>query len=141
MSELNNEPRQRGDGGARRCLRNNGGVVDADGGDAGRAFVDLDPPQGKQSDRQRLPYGKWTCADGREVLFNRAYKPIWQRSPDGLVTRADPEERVPWVVQEFYFNDGNAPIYPTWLPPRPLTAERKATRKRCMAVLKDWDVG
>jgi hypothetical protein len=22
------------------------------------------------------PYGKWTCEDGREILFNRYYKPI-----------------------------------------------------------------
>jgi hypothetical protein len=27
------------------------------------------------------PYGKWTCADGREVLFNRLYWPILQRIP------------------------------------------------------------
>ena len=25
-----------------------------------------------------LPYGMWTCADGREVLFNRFYEPIMQ---------------------------------------------------------------
>src|ERR1019366_697539 len=31
--------------------------------------------------RYRMPFGKWTCADGREVLFNRNYKPIWQRYP------------------------------------------------------------
>ena len=27
--------------------------------------------------RDDYPYGKWTCEDGREVLFNRRYKPIW----------------------------------------------------------------
>jgi len=26
-----------------------------------------------------LPYGMWTCADGRQVLFNRFYEPILQR--------------------------------------------------------------
>jgi hypothetical protein len=38
----------------------------------------------------RLPYGIWICADGREVLFNRAYSPIWQRSPGQLAEPADP---------------------------------------------------
>lgn len=33
-----------------------------------------------------LPYGKWTCEDGSEVLFNRDYCPPWKRSPDGTVT-------------------------------------------------------
>ena len=30
-----------------------------------------------------LPYGRWTCADGRVVLFNRYYEPIWHRPGDG----------------------------------------------------------
>ena len=32
-----------------------------------------------------LPYGRWRCADGREVLFNRFYEPIWERT--GRVVR------------------------------------------------------
>src|SRR5262245_31093525 len=28
-----------------------------------------------------VPYGKWTCADGREVLHNRAYRPILEKYP------------------------------------------------------------
>jgi RecA-family ATPase len=31
--------------------------------------------------RDRLPYGRWTCADGREVIFNRSYWPILERRP------------------------------------------------------------
>jgi hypothetical protein len=42
-----------------------------------------------------LPYGIWICADGREVLFNRAYTPIWQRRPGQTAEPADPSERVP----------------------------------------------
>lgn len=41
-----------------------------------------------------LPYGKWTCKDDRVVLFNRFYKPIWQRYPGKAVKPADPTE---WV--------------------------------------------
>ena len=31
---------------------------------------------------QQMPYGKWTCADGREVLFDRNYTPMNERRPD-----------------------------------------------------------
>lgn len=44
--------------------------------------------------RKFLPYGKWTCSDGREVLFNRAYSPIWERYPGKRAALADPHE---WV--------------------------------------------
>ena len=30
----------------------------------------------------RYPYGRWTCADGRQVLFNRGYNPIWSWRPN-----------------------------------------------------------
>ena len=40
----------------------------------GRALKNLKPPM-----CHSLPYGIWTCADGREILFNRDYKPIWSR--------------------------------------------------------------
>ena len=142
MSDLDsNEPRQ-GGGGARGCLRYDGGkVVDAAGDGDGRSLALSQPPGKVSNARQELPYGCWTCADGREVLFNRAYKPIWQRWPDGLVTRANPDERVKWIQQEFYFNDGDAPFWPTWSTRRRLTAERKATKARCESVLVDWDVG
>ena len=51
-----------------------------------------------------LPYGKWTCADGREVLFTRDYIPLYQRSPDGAVMRADPSEWVKFQGQEFFYD-------------------------------------
>ena len=54
-----------------------------------------------------LPYGKWTCADGREVLFNRRYQPIWQRQ-QSITFPADPAERVPFVQQEWFYNDGTS---------------------------------
>ena len=33
----------------------------------------------------------WVCTDGREVLHNRNYRPIWQRQ-GGVVTLANPRE-------------------------------------------------
>jgi hypothetical protein len=44
--------------------------------------------------REDLPYGIWRCVGGREVLFNRFYRAIWQRFP---VEVADREE---WVRQK-----------------------------------------
>ena len=54
-----------------------------------------------------LPYGIWTCPDGREVLFNRFYEPIWQRrTPGSDPEAADPFERVPYEKQAWFYNDG-----------------------------------
>ena len=76
--------------------------------------------------RHRLPYGKWTCADGREVLFNRNYKPIWQRRPGQPAEAADPAERVRFERQEWFYSDVNQP----W---RNVEADR-----RCNAMLSSW---
>lgn len=76
--------------------------------------------------RESLPYGKWTCEDGREVLFNRRYKPIWQRRDGEAATPGDPNERVKFTKEEWFYSDENAP----WLD--------KNTRQRCEAELKEW---
>ena len=56
--------------------------------------------------RALVPYGIWTCADGREVLFNRRYVPLWQRYPGQEPSRADPTEWVKFVKQSWFYNDG-----------------------------------
>ena len=78
--------------------------------------------------RTTMPYGMFTCADGREVLFDRNYKPLMQRI-GGTVTAADREEWVPWVLQRFFFDD----VDPPW--------RSAATRSRCEAVLAEWRGG
>ncbi len=55
-----------------------------------------------------MPYGSWTCDDGREVLFNRIWCPIWERgASDTVWRRADRRE---WVdrktKQTFFYSDG-----------------------------------
>jgi hypothetical protein len=55
------------------------------------------------------PYGKWTCADGREVLFNRQYWPILERRPGEPVRVARPGEWVRWRTQDHFFDDGDSP--------------------------------
>jgi hypothetical protein len=59
--------------------------------------------------RLDLPYGMWRCADGREVLFNRYYRAIWQRYPRQVVTLADREEWVPWIEQCFFYDESEPP--------------------------------
>jgi hypothetical protein len=78
------------------------------------------PPLGTRFERWRFwcPYGRWTCADGREVLFNRHYIAIYQRRPGKGVRVADHGEWVPWVEQSWFFNDGTSPVSfwstPSW---------------------------
>ncbi len=53
----------------------------------------------------------WTCADGRQVLFNRDYRPIWQRYPGKAAEKADPAEWVTWIKQQYLFDDGWGEIW------------------------------
>lgn len=77
-----------------------------------------------------LPYGKWTCEDGSEVLFNRDYCPLWKRAPDGTVSPMSPNT---WVEhndknEEWFFTDGDRPV------------DSKKSLRRCLAVLREWGV-
>ena len=83
--------------------------------------------------RLRVPYGKWTCVDGREVIFNREYWPILERYPGKKAKPADPYEWVCWIKQEHYFDDGNSP----WLRCGPRGIAGK-TLKRCNQILAEW---
>jgi hypothetical protein len=62
--------------------------------------------------RHKLPYGRWLTGDGREILFNRRYKPLWERRSGGaeratVPTPADRGEWVPGIVyQTWFYNDG-----------------------------------
>ena len=73
--------------------------------------------------RNWLPYGKWTCADGRQVLFNRGYRPILQRMPDGSTSRADWCEGVDYVADEHFYDDGD---------------KEPEKRRMAIAALKEW---
>jgi hypothetical protein len=55
-----------------------------------------------------LPYGQWTCADGRRVLFNRRYRPILERLPDGQV-RAMNYQWVTFIRQTWFYNEQTEP--------------------------------
>jgi len=79
--------------------------------------------------RSRLPYGKWTCSSGREVLFNRNYEPIWSRTNSKAKTiSADRAEWVEHDSEEHFYKDGNPP----W--------RDKETLRRCEQILKSWGI-
>jgi hypothetical protein len=84
MSDLNNEPRQHGEGRVRTCLRN-GVVGDADGGDAGQGFVDLDRPQGKLSFLAWLAVASVTDDPAGDLIDDLRRDP---RKPADIASRA-----------------------------------------------------
>lgn len=80
--------------------------------------------------RLKLPYGKWTCADGSEVIFNRDYCPIWVKSQNEDVASIDPDTEIIFTGDaEYYFDDGTAPWY----------GSRKKLGE-CLNILRGWGV-
>jgi hypothetical protein len=75
--------------------------------------------------RWLMPYGIWTCADGREVLFDRIYKPICDRRAGEQPKFCDPDEWVSWVKQDRFYDDSD---------------EESDRRKAAQSALVDWGV-
>jgi len=73
---------------------------------AGRQFIPTEPRRitlaAIEEMLEVLPYGRYIASDGREILFNRSYRPIWERLPDGTVQRAVGGEWVNWVAQGWF---------------------------------------
>lgn len=60
--------------------------------------------------RRTLPYGIWTCKDGRKVVFNREYQPIIQLV-NGVKTYTDKNEWINDVVStQYLYDDVTSPI-------------------------------
>ena len=70
----------------------------------------------------RRLYGRWRCSDGREVLFNRSYRPLWERRPGQPVAMANPKEWVDWDTETFFWKDG------------------RGTTKRGLRLLREWGI-
>lgn len=82
--------------------------------------------------RANLPYGLWRLENGREILFNRAYQPIWERAPEAPPKPADRNE---WVqgascAQVIFFYDDACVPY-----------RDSNTRKSCEEVLRQFQNG
>ena len=77
--------------------------------------------------RNFLPYGKWICSGGREVLFNRNYKPLLERNGNCL-SFANPNETIKNINEIFYYDDGCPPY------------ENKESLRRCADILIEFGV-
>jgi hypothetical protein len=59
--------------------------------------------------RLKLAYGKWTITTGREVIYNRRYRPIWERTSANEPW--NPANIAEWVhdieKQEWFYHDGH----------------------------------
>jgi hypothetical protein len=78
----------------------------------------------------RDPYGKWTCKDGCEVLFDRGYCPIYSRRPREPAKVADPHEFVDDTVKsEHYWLDGRTQPERSW-----------KTQRKLDQLLREWGV-
>jgi hypothetical protein len=78
---------------------------------------------------RRFPYGMWSTRGGREIIFDRAYHPLWQRQHGGPWRAADPYEWVEHIVHtEFFFPDDSRPPY-----------QQYVEMKRLRALLLGWD--
>lgn len=58
-----------------------------------------------------IPYGKFICQDGSEVLHNRDYRPLWKKELDGTVTPINSETYIEHYKQEGFFNEQNTPAW------------------------------
>lgn len=64
----------------------------------------------RYSARRMIPYGRWTCGNGREVIFNREYQPIFSRI-NGVDSFADRVEVIKDIVKvEYFYGDHNSPV-------------------------------
>jgi hypothetical protein len=79
-----------------------------------------------------IPYGKWVCPDGSEVLYNRDYRPLWKRKADSTVLAINSDLYIEHERDktEGYFNWENTP---NWSDPIII-------RKVGMSVLQEWGV-
>jgi hypothetical protein len=78
--------------------------------------------------RDPLPYGRWTCRDGTQVLFNRSYVPLWRKPPDLPAEQCERHWVSDRVRQEFFGDDCRNP------------SRDPATLVHCLRALAEWDV-
>lgn len=98
----------------------------------------------KHTARRILPYGIWECSNGRKVIFNREYQPIFQQV-NGVNSYTDRNEWVKDIIQTTYlFDDSNSPIdfLKNKYEQYKLTSSKKKACKKslliCLAVLKEF---
>ena len=85
----------------------------------------------------KLPSAWWLVADGREVIVDRAYRPLRERRPGGPAYKPEPGEWYDLVAQRWlYFSSGpiNGRVQPTAL-------NSAKVRELARDVLKAFEAG
>jgi hypothetical protein len=77
----------------------------------------------------RDPYGKWTCKDGREVLFDRGYCPLYSKRPGEPAEIAEPNDYPDGAKTEHFWLDGRTQPERSW-----------KTRQKLDRLLREWGV-
>jgi hypothetical protein len=75
-----------------------------------------------------LPYGVWTTKDGVQVIYNRDYKPIFERGVDGVVSHAK-DNWVPNIETDTHLYDDS------FLP-----GHNEETMRKCEELFADWGI-
>jgi len=74
-----------------------------------------------------LPYGYWRTAAGEVVLYDRQYRPIFVRRPDGIVVVGHPDRWVAGIIEKaWFYSDATAP------------RTDAQTRAKCEGILARW---
>lgn len=66
----------------------------------------------QHSARRTLPYGMWTCFDGRQVLFNREYQPILEKKDDktGYCDHSEWVDNATIETTQYFYDDVTSPM-------------------------------
>jgi hypothetical protein len=98
---------------------------------AAHQFIPAEPRRPRAADIEamcaELPYGYWRDANDRLIIFNRRYRPLWQRLPDGTINRAKPGEWIKFIEQQWF----------NWSDAR----YEKTARERLRQILQDFFAG
>jgi hypothetical protein len=80
-------------------------------------------------DPRRPVYGIWTLADGREMLFDRDYRPLYSRRRGEVAEIADPQRPAGIIKERFFWADRDS-----------IHSLCPATQRKLRAVLQAWGI-
>lgn len=72
------------------------------------ALKTSDPAKRRRLRYYMTAYGVWRCRDGKRVVFNRAYVPVWEKRPGGewiLLAKGYWVEGI--AASEWFYSDGD----------------------------------
>jgi hypothetical protein len=79
-----------------------------------------------------FPIGCWHTSDGRQILFDAGYHPIWQRHRDGSIELVNPSKWIDDILyDEFFFHE-------EYLSP---LQQQHEGMKRLRGIVLDWERG